>query len=124
MGGDRFALEADPATVLDFEGEGGTVLAIGRGDPDCGCGYADADDNAFAAIAYDYTLRHTSTQFAAWMRTVAEFNTSKNGTSLLDKANEVVEKYDKDYPLRFYSREHLFSDEARAHFVEADLPTG
>jgi len=56
-----------------------------------------------------------------WMRTIAKFNTSKNGTSLLDKANEVVEKYDKDYPLRFYSREHLFSDEARARFVEPDL---
>lgn len=32
LGGDRFALEADPATVLDFQGEGGTVLVIGRGD--------------------------------------------------------------------------------------------
>ncbi|MGH3775000.1 MAG: radical SAM protein [Pseudonocardiaceae bacterium] len=50
---------------------GNYELAIGRGDPDCGCGYADADDNAFAAIAYDYTLRHTSRKFAAWMRTLA-----------------------------------------------------
>ncbi|MGH3888681.1 MAG: radical SAM protein, partial [Pseudonocardiaceae bacterium] len=50
---------------------GNYELAIGRGDPDCGCGYADADDNAFAAIAYDYTLRHTSGEFAAWMRTLA-----------------------------------------------------
>ena len=55
------------------------------------------------------------------MRTVAHFNTSKNGTSLLDKANELVATYDKDYPLRFYSREYLFSDEARAAFVEGDL---
>jgi predicted phosphodiesterase len=47
---------------------GNYELAIGRGDPDCGCGYADDDDNAFAAIAYDYTLRHTSEDFAAWMR--------------------------------------------------------
>jgi predicted phosphodiesterase len=50
---------------------GNYELAIGRGDPDCGCGYADDDDNAFAAIAYDYTLRHTSAEFAAWMRTLA-----------------------------------------------------
>ncbi len=50
---------------------GNYELAIGRGDPDCGCGYADDDDNAFAAIAYDYTLRHTSREFAAWMRTLA-----------------------------------------------------
>lgn len=56
-----------------------------------------------------------------WMRTVAEFNASKNGTSLLDKANELVATYDKDYPLRFYSREYLFSDEARAAFVEGDI---
>jgi hypothetical protein len=56
-----------------------------------------------------------------WMRTTAEFNVSKNGVSLVEKANEVVEKYDKDYPLRFYSRELLFSDEARSRFVEADL---
>ena len=56
-----------------------------------------------------------------WMMTIAEFNASKNGTSLLDKANELVEKYDKDYPLKFYSREFLFSDEARANFVRGDL---
>ena len=56
-----------------------------------------------------------------WMRTVAEFNASKNGASLLEKANEVAYKWDKDYPLNFYSRELLFSDEARTNFVEADL---
>jgi hypothetical protein len=56
-----------------------------------------------------------------WMRTVAGFNASKNGASLLDKANELVATYDKDYPLRFYSREYLFSDEARVRFVEGDL---
>jgi hypothetical protein len=56
-----------------------------------------------------------------WMRTVAEYNASKNGTSLLEKSNEVAYKWDKDYPLKFYSRELLFSDEARARFVDADL---
>ena len=56
-----------------------------------------------------------------WMRTIAEFNASKNGASLAEKANELVEEYDKDYPLKFYSREFLFSDEARAGFVEGDL---
>jgi hypothetical protein len=56
-----------------------------------------------------------------WMRTVADFNASKNGTSLLDKTNELVAKYDKDYPMRFYSREYLFSDEARAKYVDGDL---
>lgn len=56
-----------------------------------------------------------------WMRTVWEFNASKNGTSLLDKANEVVETFDKDYPLRFYSHDCLFSDEARRTYLDGDL---
>lgn len=56
-----------------------------------------------------------------WMRTVADFDASKNGASRLDKANELVATYDKDYPLRFYSREYLFSDVARARFVSPDL---
>lgn len=59
-----------------------------------------------------------------WMRAIAEFNTSKNGASLDEKANELVEKYDKDYPLKFYSREYLFSDEARAAFIPPDLKHG
>ena len=43
-------------------------VAIGRGDPDCGCGYSDARDNEFAQLIYDYTLANTSDSFAAWMR--------------------------------------------------------
>ena len=56
-----------------------------------------------------------------WMRTVAEYNASKNGASLCEKTSELIEKYDKDYPMRFYTREYLFSDEARAKFVEGDI---
>lgn len=63
--------------------------------------------------------RETLTVF--WMQTVADFNASKNGASLLDKANELVATYDKDYPMQFYSREYLFSDAARAKFIESDL---
>ncbi len=59
-----------------------------------------------------------------WMRTVADFNASAKGASLVDKVNEVVQLYDKDYPLRFYSRAFLFSDKARAAYVEPDLPRG
>jgi hypothetical protein len=59
-----------------------------------------------------------------WMRTVAEFRKTKNGaTTTLELCNELVERFDKDYPLRFYTRERLFSDEARAAFVEGDLGT-
>jgi diadenosine tetraphosphatase ApaH/serine/threonine PP2A family protein phosphatase/pyruvate-formate lyase-activating enzyme len=42
-------------------------VAIGRGDPDCGCGYSDERDNHFAQLIYDYTRATTSRQFAAWM---------------------------------------------------------
>jgi uncharacterized Fe-S cluster-containing radical SAM superfamily protein/diadenosine tetraphosphatase ApaH/serine/threonine PP2A family protein phosphatase len=42
-------------------------VAIGRGDDDCGCGYADQRDNRFAQLMYDYTKAATSPAFAAWM---------------------------------------------------------
>ena len=42
-------------------------IAIGRGDPDCGCGYSDPRDNEFAQLIYDYTRAHTSAGFARWM---------------------------------------------------------
>ncbi len=56
-----------------------------------------------------------------WMRTVEEFRKTKNGVSIVELCNELVEKFDKDFPLKFYSRERLFSDEARAEFVAGDL---
>ncbi len=56
-----------------------------------------------------------------WIKTVYDFNNSKKGASILAVCNELIEKFGKDYPLRFYSRERLFSEEARAGFVEADL---
>lgn len=56
-----------------------------------------------------------------WMRTVADFKDSNNGASIVGVCNELIEKFDKDYPLRFYSREKLFSDEARKEFIEGDL---
>ena len=76
--------------------------------------------NAFEVdLTKEMPYHETLTIF--WMRTVADFNATKNGTSLLDKANELVATCDKDYPLKFYSREFLFSAEARAKFVEGDL---
>ena len=56
-----------------------------------------------------------------WMRAVEDFRISKNGASIIGICNELTETFDKNYPLRFYSRELLFSDKARAEFVEADL---
>lgn len=56
-----------------------------------------------------------------WMKTVDEFNRTNMGLSLLDKANRLISDHDKDFPLRFYSREYLFSDAARSKYVPGDL---
>jgi hypothetical protein len=57
-----------------------------------------------------------------WLRTVSDFKNSKNGYSIVELTNELLEVCgDKDLPLKFYSRELLFSEKARAEFVEPDL---
>ena len=56
-----------------------------------------------------------------WIQTVAAFHSSSNGKPLGAKIEEMVEKFDKDYLLQFYSREYLFSNKARTEFVEPDL---
>ncbi|HLA95231.1 MAG TPA: hypothetical protein VK612_05875 [Pyrinomonadaceae bacterium] len=53
-----------------------------------------------------------------WMRTMYAFSLSNAELPLTEKANSVVETFDKDYPLRFYTRELLFSDDARSRFIE------
>ena len=56
-----------------------------------------------------------------WLKTVEDFRASKNGYSVVEICNELLEKFDKDYPLKFYSRKHLFSEKARNEVVEGDL---
>jgi Calcineurin-like phosphoesterase superfamily domain len=46
-------------------------VAIAQAGPNCGCGYRDPRDNEYAQIMYDFTLRHTSRDFAAWMAGLA-----------------------------------------------------
>ncbi|MEP6849097.1 MAG: hypothetical protein ABI999_09595 [Acidobacteriota bacterium] len=81
--------------------------------------------NLLDAFTIDLTkeMPYHETLTIFWMRTVSDFNASKGDTSLVNKVNELVASYDKNYPLRFYSREYLFSDKARAKFVEGDLNT-
>jgi hypothetical protein len=55
-----------------------------------------------------------------WMRLVDDYLKSRNGGSLLDKANELAALYDKDHPLQFYSRDLLFSARARETYVVPD----
>ncbi len=56
-----------------------------------------------------------------WLKTISDFRKTKPGASDLEICNEIVANFDKDYPLKFYSRELLFSHEARAKFVAGDL---
>lgn len=56
-----------------------------------------------------------------WIRVIAKFSASKNGSSLSEKVAEMIGKFDKDYSLKFYTRERLFSEHARAVFTEPDI---
>lgn len=64
---------------------------------------------------YHETLTHF------WIRLIDEYKNSKPENSFLENCNEMIEKFDKDYPLKLYSRGLLFSEEARRRFVEPDL---
>lgn len=79
--------------------------------------------NLLRAFEVDLTkeMPYHETLTVFWMRAVADFKNSKNGCSMVEICNDLVNEFDKDYPLKFYSRELLFSDKARAKFVEADL---
>jgi hypothetical protein len=56
-----------------------------------------------------------------WMRTAYAYVLMNEDLSFVEKANGLCELYDKDHPLKFYSRELLFSDLARAEYVEPDI---
>jgi len=56
-----------------------------------------------------------------WMQTVYAYSLMHNEKSLIEKANGLIESFDKDHPLNFYTRNRLFSDEARATFIEPDI---
>jgi predicted phosphodiesterase len=44
--------------------------SVGRGLPDCQCGYTDPRDNHFAALSYKYTFANTSPANRAWLATL------------------------------------------------------
>ena len=79
--------------------------------------------NLLKAFEVDLTkeMPYHETLTVFWLRRVEGFAKSRRGESLVKIRNELVGKFDKDYPLKFYSREFLFSDEARAKYVEGDL---
>jgi len=76
--GDLGGFGAEPDALWPMLVDGGVEciagnydVAIARGEDDCGCGYRDARDNEFAAIAFEHTKAHTSPAFAAWMGELA-----------------------------------------------------
>jgi predicted phosphodiesterase len=46
--------------------------SIGHDRADCGCGYTDPRDNAFAQRSYDYTVARTAAVHKDWMRDLPE----------------------------------------------------
>jgi len=58
-----------------------------------------------------------------WLRTVANYlENAERGAGLATLANGLLETVnDTRLPLRYYSRERLFSTEARMNYVEPDL---
>lgn len=56
-----------------------------------------------------------------WMRTIDDFLTDRRNRTLAENAVEAIKLFDKEFPFRFYTREVLSSDMARAEYVEPDL---
>ena len=79
--------------------------------------------NLLRAFKVDLTVEmpYHETLTVFWMRAISNFINTKNACSLVETCNELIEKFDKHYPLKFYSRERLFSDEARARFIGEDV---
>lgn len=77
--------------------------------------------NDFHGVVTTNERGYHETLTVIWTRAVFDYVKANPNKSLLDTANEIIEKFDKDYPLEFYSRDRLFSVEARYRFVEPDL---
>lgn len=76
-----------------------------------------------AAFGVDLTkeMPYHETLTVFWMRTVYTYSLMHIDKPLAYIAVEVTTKFDKDLPLRFYSRERLFSDAAHEGFIDSDL---
>lgn len=73
----------------------------------------------FAAAAGKPEKYH-ETITVLWMRLLTDVKASGASGELSEVLRGHPELADKDLPLRYYSRERLFSDEARAAWVEPD----
>lgn len=73
----------------------------------------------FAAAA-GASGKYHETITVLWMRLLADVKAGGSAGELADVLRTYPALADKDLPLRYYSRERLFSDEARAAWVEPD----
>lgn len=55
-----------------------------------------------------------------WIKSIYEFSEENSNELKIEILNKMIEKFDKNYPLKFYSQEHLFSDIAKATFIIGD----
>ena len=74
----------------------------------------------FAAAA-GVPEKYHETLTVLWMRLLAEVRSRGGSGEIGDVLRAYPELADKDLPLRFYSREQLFGDEARVRWVEPDV---
>lgn len=58
-----------------------------------------------------------------WLKTVSEFARQNEDLPLIEKIDKLIRTFDKNYPLKFYPEEILFSAEARKFFVAPVLKT-
>lgn len=77
--------------------------------------------NDFHGVATTPERGYHETLTVIWTRAVFDYVKANEKKDLVSLANEIIGKFDKDYPLKFYSRERLFSIDARFNFVEPDL---
>ncbi len=79
--------------------------------------------NAAHAILPTPTGGYHETLTLFWLRRVRSFleDGRNEARTLVSLANELVATADKSLPLAYYTRERLFSPEARAGWVEPDL---
>ena len=74
----------------------------------------------FAAAA-GVPRKYHETITVLWMRLLADVRDAGASGELSDVLRAQPALADKDLPLQYYSRERLFSDEARAAWVEPDI---
>ncbi len=75
--------------------------------------------NAFG-VDLNVEMPYHETLTVFWLKTVFDYINANPNKSSIEITNEIIETFDKDYPLKFYSRKRLFSVEAKNGFIEAD----